>query len=171
MSDLKFHTPKDGDRITMESIGQKGALEPGELCVEMAHTGRFRSYAPNLQRLPLRTEEGKKIRDAFLDEERKKMPEVDYAKTEKHVLVNTGGETVSVLMPADPPPVPSRREQIKKALDNAPHGFLSALRQLKTARAGGGNRRQRRGTAVVQRNITRILKKAGITLVEALELV
>lgn len=139
-------------------------MEEEMIRMPVSVTGRTPIQVHRLHSLPPRTEEGKALREAF----RKKEPvmtDVDYGKIERQMLVNTGGEQVSILHTR----APGRKDQIKAALANAPPSFISALAQLKSARREGGNRRTRRRIEVVQKQLTRLLNKAGITLAEALE--
>lgn len=197
--EIKFYQPKNGDKLTLigetaffdhfkELEGQPegvttdqlraagfredqipGTPEYRERVRLSAEAVEDRHHDFALQNIPPRTQEGKALRDAF--QRKTVMQDVDYAKLEQHVLVNTGGESVSIIQQEHRTHAQTRKEQIKAALDKAPPGFVSTLTQLKDARRSGGNRRQRRRIEVVTKQLSRVLNKAGITLAEALELV
>lgn len=58
-----------------------------------ARTGRISSLEPNLQNIPVRTDEGKRLREFFIADDGKVLVDADYSQIELRVLASMSGDS------------------------------------------------------------------------------
>jgi len=59
----------------------------------VAATGRLSSVNPNLQNIPIKTEKGRKVRDAFVPSEGNELYAADYSQVELRLMAEMSGDT------------------------------------------------------------------------------
>lgn len=65
-------------------------------CQNVAATGRISSTEPNLQNIPVRTEEGRKLRSVFTSDEGRLLVDADYSQIELRILASLSGDPVMI---------------------------------------------------------------------------
>lgn len=75
------------DKLPLMVNGQSGRVHTSYHQANAA-TGRLSSSEPNLQNIPIRTEEGRRIRHAFIAQEGKKVLAADYSQIELRIMAH-----------------------------------------------------------------------------------
>jgi len=79
--------------VIPEMIGLDGRLHT-EILMTRAATGRFASRSPNLQNVPVRTDEGKRIREGFVCGDRTTFISIDFSEVELRLLAHESQDPV-----------------------------------------------------------------------------
>lgn len=79
------------DKLPQDVNSQTGRIH-STFQQAVAATGRLSSTDPNLQNIPIRTEEGRRIRKAFVAEEGKVLMAADYSQVELRIMAHLSGD-------------------------------------------------------------------------------
>jgi len=79
------------DKLPLEVNEQSGRIH-SNFQQAVAATGRLSSSEPNLQNIPIRTEEGRRVRQAFIPGEGKLLMAADYSQVELRIMAHLSGD-------------------------------------------------------------------------------
>lgn len=79
------------DKLPLEVNARTGRIH-SNFQQAVAATGRLSSTEPNLQNIPIRTAEGRRIRQAFIPEEGKLLMAADYSQVELRIMAHLSGD-------------------------------------------------------------------------------
>ena len=79
------------DKLPLEVNNDTGRIH-SSFQQAVAATGRLSSTDPNLQNIPIRTEEGRKVRKAFVAEKGYKLMAADYSQVELRIMAHLSGD-------------------------------------------------------------------------------
>ena len=79
------------DKLPLEVNDNTGRIH-SSFQQAVAATGRLSSANPNLQNIPIRTEEGRKVRKAFVPEKGYKLIAADYSQVELRIMAHLSGD-------------------------------------------------------------------------------
>jgi DNA polymerase-1 len=79
------------DKLPLQVNEQSGCIH-SNFQQAVAATGRLSSSEPNLQNIPIRTEEGRRVRQAFIPAEGKRLMAADYSQVELRIMAHLSGD-------------------------------------------------------------------------------
>ncbi len=79
------------DKLPLEVNEQSGRIH-SNFQQAVAATGRLSSSEPNLQNIPIRTEEGRRVRQAFIPAKGKLLMAADYSQVELRIMAHLSGD-------------------------------------------------------------------------------